>query len=237
MNILTIDFHTHILPDMDDGSNSVEESVAMLCKEHSDGVNTVLLTPHFHAQQMYPETFLKVRESALEQLRTALPKDQKLPELIAGAEVQYCPGMSQWEQLDSLAIGDIKYILIEMPFTKWSDNMYDELKHICYHRGLTPIIAHIERYLTRFNTKRTLNRLLSIPVLLQMNCEFLANKRTQRTALTLITEQKIHLIGSDCHSSTWRSPIMAQAREVLLSNADAQTLSFLEANERMVIQR
>lgn len=237
MKILTADFHTHILPEIDDGSKSVEESLEMLYKEQSDGVESIFLTPHFSGQQMYPDTFLTARENALNQLRRVLSNHAKMPELISGAEVQYSPGMSQWEQLDLLSIGDSKYILIEMPFAKWTDSIYSELRYICFQRGLTPIIAHVERYLTRFNAKRVLNCLLSIPVLLQVNCEFLTDKRTQNTALKLLKEQKVHLIGSDCHSATWRSPIMAEAREVLLSNADAQTLAFLENNERNVMKK
>lgn len=237
MDILTTDFHTHILPGIDDGSQSVDDSIAMLLKEQSDGVDTILLTPHFYPQTMFPDTFLEKRQIAMDQLRSALPQDRKMPHLIPSAEVQYCPGMSQWEQLNSLAIGDSKHILIEMPYTKWSENTYAELKRIRIECDLTPIIAHVERYLTRYNMNRVLNRLLSIPVLLQMNCEYLTDIRTQRTALKLISAHKIHLIGSDCHSSNWRSPTMAQARDVLLANADEQTLLFMSQMQRMVIHR
>jgi len=236
MNILTTDFHTHILPGIDDGSQSVEDSLAMLHKEQSDGVDTILLTPHFYPQQMYPDFFLEGREFAMKQLCNALPKNQKTPLLILGAEVQYCSGMSQWQQLDLLTIGDSKFILIEMPFTKWTESVYTELSRICFERKLTPIIAHIERYLSRFNTNRILNKLSRIPVLIQMNCEYLTNKHTQQLALKLIAEQKVHLIGSDCHSSAWRTPIMAQAREILLAKADQKTLSFLANNENLIRQ-
>lgn len=237
MNILTTDFHTHILPKIDDGSNSVEDSLEMLRKEQADGVHTVLLTPHFYPQEMYPETFLENRQLSMEQLQRSFPKDADLPKLIPGAEIYYYTGISQWEQLDMLTLGDSKYVLIEMPFSTWSENIYAELKQIYFERGLTPIIAHVERYLSRFRMNRVLNRLLESPALLQMNCEYLTDKRTQRTALKLISSQKIHLIGSDCHSPQWRSPIMAQAREILLTNVDKQTLSFLANNEELIVKR
>lgn len=234
--ILTTDFHTHILPGIDDGSQSVDDSVEMLRKEQADGVNTVVLTPHFYPQQMYPVTFIEKRQQAMEQLLGALSSHTSTLRFIPGAEVLFCPGMSQWDQLDLLTLGGSKYILIEMPFDKWSDSAYVELKQIQSERGLTPILAHIERYLPAFGINRFINRLNALPVLLQSNCEFLTDKRTQRMALKLICEQKIQLIGSDCHSPNWRSPVMAQAREILLNNADKQTLLFLEKMESFVIQ-
>lgn len=237
MNILTTDFHTHILPGIDDGSQSVTDSIEMLRKEHYDGVNTIVLTPHFDPQQMYPDNFLKSRQAALEQLKKSWPAELKMPEFILGAEIMYCPGMSQWNQLDALTLGDSKYILIEMPFAKWSESIYKELNQICVERGLTPIIAHIERYLSRLNMRSVLKRLLQLPVLLQMNCEYLIDKRTQRTSLKLLAGQKIHLLGSDCHSPEWRKPVMGQAREILLANSDEKTLSFLADMQRIVLQR
>ena len=234
--ILSTDFHTHILPCIDDGSQSVEHSLEMIRKEQSDGISTILLTPHFYPQQMYPESFLEKRQNAMNQLLSAIPTDMDMPQFILGAEVLFCPGMCQWEQLDALTLGKTKYILIEMPFTKWTDSTFAELKQIHSKRGLTPILAHIERYLPSFAVNRFFNRLAALPVLLQSNCEFLTDKRTQRMALKLINEQKIHLIGSDCHSPTWRSPTMAQARDVLLSKANKQALAFLEKTENAIIQ-
>lgn len=235
--ILTTDFHTHILPGIDDGSQSPKDSIRMIEKECADGVNTILLTPHFYPQHMYPTSFLECRQQAMERLSCTLPTDMVTPQFILGAEVLFCPGMSQWEELDMLTLGKSQYILIEMPFNKWSDSAFTELKQIRNERGLTPILAHIERYLPSFGTKRFINRLSALPVLLQSNCEFLTDKHTQRIALTLIKEKKIHLIGSDCHSSTWRAPIIAQAREVLMNNLDKQILAFLKNTENSVIQK
>ena len=130
-----------------------------------------------------------------------------------------------------LTLGDSEYILIEMPFVKWSEGFYAELRQIHNERKLKPIIAHVERYLNRFSMNRVLNRLLDIPVSLQMNGEYLLDKHTQHTALKLISAQKVHFIGSDCHSPQWRSPNMALARDFLMENVDAETLSFMVDNE------
>ncbi len=233
--ILTTDFHTHILPEVDDGSQSLADSIEMIRKEQADGIKTILLTPHFYPQQMFPASFLEKRQQAMDRLRSALSADTNVPQFILGAEVMFCPGMSQWDQLDALTLEKTQYILIEMPFDKWTDSTYAELNRIKEDRGLIPIIAHIERYLPNFATGRFLSRLSALPVLLQSNCEFLTDKRTQRKALSLIKAQRIHLIGSDCHSPTWRPPSMVQARDILINNADEQTLSFLKNTEKMVV--
>ena len=207
----------------------------MLRKEQTDGVQTILLTPHFYPQQMYPTSFLENRQRAFEQLLKCISSDNSMPRLIPGAEVLFCPGMYQWEQLDALTLGETEYILIELPFGKWSEGVYTELVKIHDERGLTPVLAHIERYLPGFMINKFMKRLASLPVLLQSNCEFLIDDKTQRLAIKLIKEQKIHLIGSDCHRPNWRSPNMAQAREILLNNLDRNAISFLEDSENLIL--
>lgn len=233
--ILTTDFHTHILPGIDDGSQSLEESVEMIRKEQADGVDRIILTPHFYPQQMYPDAFIEKRQQAMDQLLGAFPADTDIPQLILGAEILFYPGISQWEQLNALTIGETKYILIEMPFRKWADSDYAELKLIHDERGLTPILAHIERYLPSVFVNKFINRITALPVLLQSNCDFITNKHTQHLALKLIRTKAIHLIGSDCHGSTWRSPTMAQAREILLNNMDKHVISYLSNTENLFL--
>ena len=232
--ILTTDFHTHILPGIDDGCQSVQDSVKLIQCELKDGIENIFLTPHFYPQQMFPSSFLENRNQAMEQLLASFPSDAQLPNLILGAEVLYCPGMSQWEQLDSLTLGNSNYILIEMPFDRWSDNTFLELKRIC-KRGLTPILAHIERSIPVLGAARFINCLHALPVLLQSNCEFFTDKRTQRTALKLLAEKKIHIIGSDCHRPNWRSPNMSQAKEIILNNIDHETRLHLKQSENLIL--
>ena len=139
----------------------------MIRQEQEDQVSTILLTPHFYPQCMYPDFFLENRQQSVETLENAFSLDSQFPRLILGAEVLFHPGMSQWEQLDKLALGSTGYILIEMPRVIWSDTILDELVQIHNKRGLTPILAHIERYLPIIGTNRFINRLNRLPVLCQ----------------------------------------------------------------------
>ena len=81
------DFHCHVLPHMDDGSSSVEESVAMLRQEAEHGVRTVVATPHFYANHDSPTGFLERRAEAERQLREAMKGCEGLPQLEIAAEV------------------------------------------------------------------------------------------------------------------------------------------------------
>ena len=99
-----VDFHTHILPGIDDGSSSVEESLAMLQMEKEQGASLVVATPHFYPQNDRPEKFLQRRKAAFEQLTEKISPDDKLPQIILGAEVYYFKGIGQWEGLRDFAI-------------------------------------------------------------------------------------------------------------------------------------
>lgn len=236
MNVLTTDFHTHILPGVDDGSPSIEDSVKMLKQERQQGIMTVCLTPHFNAQLMYPKEFVANRNKAMQELCQALTDEKDLPKMILGAEVQFCTGMSQWEQLKQLSLGDTGYILIEMPHFIWTESVFQELERIYKEQGLIPIIAHFERYINPFTVKKTLRRLSDLPVLLQCNCNFFTEKRTRRAAFKLLKKQKIHLFGTDCHSIAWRPILMEKTRSLLLSHADPQAIALLTKIEEAVLK-
>ena len=108
------DFHSHILPGIDDGSRTVEESIAMLRAEAEQGIKRVVATPHFYPQQDSPESFLRKREIAESALREAMAEYDDLPELIVGAEVYFFRGICDSEEINTLTFGKNRCILLEM---------------------------------------------------------------------------------------------------------------------------
>ena len=86
------DFHTHILPGVDDGSRSVEMSVQMLESMAKQGITRVVATPHFYAQVDSPKAFLERRTAAVSELQAAMEGVPKLPKLSVGAEVHFFTG-------------------------------------------------------------------------------------------------------------------------------------------------
>ena len=109
-----IDFHSHILPKVDDGSRSVEESIAMLRKAAEQGINHVIATPHFYANHHTMEQFLQRRRDAYDALTQAVAADDTLPQLILGAEVKLFEGLSQIDDLDQLTIDEMAKMVDEL---------------------------------------------------------------------------------------------------------------------------
>lgn len=231
------DFHSHILPEIDDGSTGVEETIAMLRMEAAQGIDCVVATPHFDARSDNPDCFLQRRSAAQERLRKATEDRCDLPKIFSGAEVHYFSGMSDSHVLKQLTMGEGTCILIEMPPAPWTEGMYQELVQIWEKQGLTPVIAHIDRYLTPFYAHGMLSRLKEMPVLVQANASFFLKRSTAFFALRLLRQRRIHLIGSDCHNLTDRAPNLGNAVKVIERRLGEGALEWLSAHETVVLPR
>lgn len=210
-----IDFHSHILPGVDDGSHSVEESIALLRMEAEQGIGHVVATPHFYPQHDTPERFLKRRAEAERILRKEMQAHKGLPELHIGAEVYFFNGISNSEAISELTIDRKRCILIEMPPLPWTDSMYRELEDLHWKQGLLPIVAHIDRYIGRFRTYGIPDRLAQLPVLVQANAEFFLKRSTSSMAVRMLKKNQVHLLGSDCHNLSSRKPNLEDALDVI----------------------
>lgn len=210
-----IDFHSHVLPEIDDGSSSLEESYSMLKAEASQGVRHVVATPHFYARRDSVEFFLKKRGASAQAVKKLLAHDTELPGITLGAEVYYFAGMSDADILSQLTIGDSKYILVEMPSPPWTESMYHELASIWERQRLVPILAHIDRYIAPFRTYGIPKRIADMPVLVQANASFFLDKRSSSMAFKMLSAGKIHLLGSDAHNMRSRSPNLGQAMDLI----------------------
>lgn len=229
-----VDFHSHILPGIDDGSASVEESVAMLQVEEEQGIKQVVCTPHFYARHDNLERFLDRRKHAECTLRKEMAKHTGLPEIIVGAEVHFFTGISNSEAISNLTIGKTNYILIEMPYPPWTEDMYHELERIFTKRGLIPIIAHVDRYISRFRTFKIPQRLAELPVVVQANAEFFLNKSTASMAMRMLREEKVHLLGSDCHNLQSRAPNLGPAIDLITERLGSAAIARINQNEQKI---
>ena len=140
-----IDWHNHVLPAMDDGSRDVAESIAMLGMHAAQGVDTVVATPHFYANDESVDSFVERRRLSYERLKEQLPPDA--PAILLGAEVKYYQGISRLADLKKLRIEGSQLLLLEMPAIKWNERMIAEVLAIYEKTGLIPVIAHIDRYI------------------------------------------------------------------------------------------
>ncbi len=216
------DFHTHILPGIDDGCTNCEESIALLRREAEGGIARVIATPHFYPSRRTPAGFLLRRAEAYERLTKAMRGEDGLPKLLLGAEVHFFEGISDCEALEKLAIEGTSCVLIEMPMQAWSERNLLEVSAIYQKQKLTPILAHIERYRHIPLAKELLYRTHDLPVLLQANAEFFCSVWTRKRAILLLREGKIDLVGSDCHDLLHRKPNLdAAIRAIRHSAPDA----------------
>lgn len=203
-----IDFHSHLLPALDDGSSSVSESLAMLAMEKEQGVDFVFCTPHFHANAGSVSEFLEKREASFESLSEKLP--DRSPRLLMGAEVRYYNGISRMEDLEKLKIEGTDLLLLEMPSTRWTDYTVKELLSLASARNLTLVLAHVERY-EPFQSKDSFDRLRREGILMQVNASYFTEIFTSRRAIRQLAQGAVQLIGSDCHDLRHRPPRIGAA--------------------------
>ena len=232
-----IDFHSHILPEVDDGSRSLEMSLQMLRMMAKQGITRVVATPHFYPQHDTPERFLRRRAESEALLREAMAGGRGLPELTIGAEVYFFRGMSDSDAITELTIDKSKGILVEMPGVPWTEAMYQELEALYVKRGLTPVVAHVDRYISRFHTHGIPKRLENLPVLVQANAEFFLERSTASMALRMLKKGRIHLLGSDCHNLTDRSPDLGAALELIRQRLGPDVLKHIRFHEQLALER
>lgn len=230
-----IDFHSHILPGIDDGSADLACSVEMLQQEAEQGVTHVVCTPHFYAHHDRPEVFLSRRARAEEALRREMSKHSGLPELFIGAEVFYFRGISDSDFLNRLTIGKKPCIMIEMAGVPFHRYVYDELETIYTRFGITPIIAHIDRYISPWRTYGIPDRLMDLPVLVQANADFFLRKRTSAMAMKMLRADQIHLLGSDCHNMDTRCPNLGPAAGEIAKRLGTHSLDRVSAYAHHVL--
>ena len=117
-----IDWHSHILPNIDDGSRDVGESVKLLEILAEQGIDTVIATPHFIANNLSVSEFIEERNGAYNKLMAEMPNG--LPKIVLGAEVEYYLGISRLAELKSLCVEKSRLLLLEMPIShpkQWKD--------------------------------------------------------------------------------------------------------------------
>ena len=227
-----IDFHSHILPGIDDGSKDCEMSLQMIRALSEQGVDTIAATSHFYATQQSPLRFLERRQHAFERLIEVLPADS--PQILLGAEVLYFPGFSHIQELPRLFLQGTDILLLEMPFETWTDYMIREVNEIARSGSCRILLAHIERYY--FQQRRDVwDSFLDNGVMMQSNADFFLPFRTRQKALHLLKDGRIHVLGSDCHNITTRPPRLSEAYNIIHRRFGQAALDEIDALGRYLL--
>ena len=240
-----IDFHSHILPGIDDGARNLETSLAMLDMIKAYHGDIMLATPHFYASRDRIDTFLERRENARDALFAAMEEDGQsgYPAIRCGAEVAFFDGISKAKDIGRLTIDGTNILLLEMPFTPWTDENLKEVEALIHDRGFRVLIAHLERFLWMPGNKSQAAQLLTLPVTIQINAEaFEGSWLHTRALVRMFKEGKAHVLGTDCHGAHHRIPNLMQGRDFLkkkagadiLQRIDEQSSRFLLENETLL---
>ena len=213
-----IDFHSHLLPGIDDGSDGISVSLAMLEAWRSQGITDIVATPHFYADHNNPERFLTRRNAAFDALITAIDATSSSlsvsrPQIRLGAEVRFFDGISRFDGLHELCLEGTDLLLLEMPFRTWTSRMIDEIGIIASTTGIMPVAAHVERYLDQ--PRSLVKAFLNLDILFQSNCEFFLEPSRSRKALKMLKKGTITFLGSDAHGVGHRPVNMGPALSLI----------------------
>ncbi len=219
-----IDFHCHFLPNMDDGSQSVEESIKILESLSEQSVELVVATPHFIANNESVESFIQRRQIAYEKLSGNLYDG--LPKTRLGAEVEFYEGISSLEGLKKLCIEGTNILLLEMPNAKWTQCVINELYRMVSFGNIRIMLAHIERCLF-VQDADIIDYLLRTDVIMQSNVSYFIRTLTKRKACRYLRDDIIHVLGSDSHNMTSRPPRMKEALDVIEKKLGIEAIEYL----------
>lgn len=229
-----IDLHSHILPELDDGSQSLQESLAMARMAVASGVTAMAATPHC-AEARSGEVY-----EAWKLLRQAL-KENKIP-------LKLFPGMEIFGTEDTLrllregklfTLNGSRYPLVEFSFHSDGEQETRILRSL-RKAGLRPVVAHPERYACVQYDPEVLNRWHRMGCLMQVNRGSLLGRfgsHAQEMAVELVDRNFAAIVASDAHSPEMRTPWMADVRELLtkeFSPASARRLLF--ENPRRILK-
>jgi len=224
-----IDIHSHILPGVDDGSKSMDETLRMLTIAYAEGIQIMIATPHYAVNKtnIEPE---KLRELAKEVNVAAQELGLNL-QIILGNELFYSVDLvNALSSGEALTIDGTRYILLEFHPGSSIREITSGLKH-CIHAGYIPILAHTERYQCLRKKVEVVGDLIKIGVYIQINTSALNGMRIDSISnfsRKLMKKGWVHFLGTDSHDLYDRPPQM-------LSTVNYLTKRYGEATIRKIL--
>ena len=198
---LMVDVHSHLIPGIDDGSSSMEESLDLIRTMSELGYQKIITTPHV-MNDFYPNTTEDIR-NRLERLRTHIDAAGIDMEIDAAAEYYLDEHFMQMleDKKELLTFGD-NYLLFETSFLNEPAYLHEGIFQIISN-GMKPVMAHPERYVFVQNRPEMLQDLIDRGLLLQVNTVSLSgyySKAAKKLAELLIDERVVSFLGTDCHN-------------------------------------
>lgn len=191
-----IDFHTHILPQLDHGCKDVATFSAQLELMARNGTAAAVATSHFYPHIHNVEQFTERTRQAVELMRSATVK--KAPRIFLGSEVLICRQIDEMRDIDKLCIDGTSVLLTELPSQSLKREYVDTVEALL-NKGFNVVLAHIDRYLS--TASELIDEMLSLGAKAQINADALLSPRLRKRLLRYIESGSVCALGSDLHGA------------------------------------
>lgn len=226
-----VDFHSHIIPGLDDGSRNFAMTSSMLDISKKQGVEYIAATSHFicgeleYSREEYDFILKNVRENV---------KDINV---VSGMEVYINPDLKKlYKEKRIWTINNSRYMLIELPmndFPMYTEEVFYDLRL----EGIVPILAHPERNRAIIKDETLLEALIEQGAMSQMNVGSLTGafgKTVKEFSERLVKRNMIHILGSDAHNDVHRTTSVEEGRK-MLKKINPDLFDWIEGNEEKII--
>lgn len=205
------DIHCHILPGVDDGAPNMEASLKMIEMSIREGIQDIILTPHYIAGQ----TNADLIQLQFEKLRYEVQKKGLEIQLVLGNELYYSPSiLDELKKGRALAIANTSYVLVEFQLDITFEKM-SQAFHELFMNGYRPILAHLERFQCLREQPHHVEQLIDAGIYMQANTNSFLREDDFKFLIPLAKEGWIHFLGTDSHREDWRSPQMKKTVQIL----------------------
>lgn len=230
-----IDIHSHILPGIDDGSKNINMTLEMLRMAEESGTKDIVATPHFC--RGYGELPHSEVKKLVEEFRKLATKEGLDINIHYGQEVYYSEQIiKDYENGLIGTINDSRYMLIELPMRSFDSDTLEVLYELQV-KGITPILAHPERYRPIIEKPERINKFINEGFLFQMNAGSIEGKfgnSVKKTAEILLENNIYNFIGSDAHNDGNRCPGIATGIELAKKKNKISEELFRESGRRLL---
>ncbi|KMY43002.1 tyrosine protein phosphatase [Bacillus sp. FJAT-27916] len=232
-----IDIHSHILPGLDDGATTMEDSLEMAKLAVSEGIKTIIATPH-HKNGAYDNEKTNILQS-MDQFKKQLAINKIPLTVLPGQEVRvYGELLEEWEQGSIQTINDTPYILIEFPSThipRYTKTLFFDL----LNHGIFPILVHPERNAAIVENPNLLYDFVQMGVASQLTNGSITGKfgkKIKKVSADLIDANLIHFIASDAHNTSSRQFWMNDAFDEIEKQFGVDHLYYFKENAQLLIE-
>lgn len=233
---MLIDIHSHILPGVDDGAKTEEDSIAMAKVAVQQGITTIIATPH-HRNRAY-DNYKQEIETNVSILNELLQQHNIPLTVLAGQEVRiYGEIIEDYNQGEIQPLHGTKYVLVEFPFGE-VPQYTERLLYDMQIAGLTPVIAHPERNRELIENHDRMYELIRNGALAQLTAGSLHGdygKEIEQFSYQLLDANLVHFIASDAHNTTTRGFGLKEAYEKIKAEYGVETYYTLLENSQLLV--